>query len=403
MKPIKYQTPQGNFSEVFKAFLRLGLTSFGGPVAHIGYFHQEFVVQRKWLNETAYADLVALCQFLPGPSSSQVGMGLGLSRGGYPGALAAWLGFSLPSALIMVLFAYGVGYLTTIAHGDWLHGFKVVAVAVVAQAVWGMAKNLCPDRNRATFALLSAMLALTWPTALGQIGAILAGGVGGWLWLKVPGGTQHSILPMPVGTRAGIFFLLLFLVLLLGLPVGATMFPVPSLVLVDSFYRTGALIFGGGHVMLPLLQAEMVPTHWLDKDLFLAGYGMAQAIPGPLSTFAAYLGAAMSFGPGGWLGSLLPLVAIFLPSFLLILGALPFWAMLRNKAGVQSALQGVNAAVVGLLLAALYNPVWTNGILSVHDFILALAAFGLLQFWKVAPWLVVALTAAGGVVLALLS
>ncbi len=387
----------GHFSEVFRAFLRLGLTSFGGPVAHMGYFRQEFVVRRRWLSEAAYADLVALCQFLPGPSSSQVGMGLGLSRGGYGGALAAWLGFTLPSAVMMLLFAYGVAHLESATHGHWLHGFKVVAVAVVAHAVWGMAKTLCPDRNRATLALLAAMITLTWPTALGQIGTIVVGALAGWLWLKIPAAEKSTPLPMPVGVRAGAFFLLLFVALLVLLPLLALAFPHPVLLLFDSFYRTGSLIFGGGHVMLPLLQAEVVTTQWIDKDLFLAGYGMAQAIPGPLTTFAAYLGSAMSFGPGGWLGGVLALVVIFLPSFLLIFGALPFWALLRGRVAVQSALRGVNAAVVGLLLAALYHPVWTSGILAVGDFILALGAFGLLQFWRVAPWLVVSLTAVGGV------
>lgn len=387
----------GRLMEIFTAFLRLGLTSFGGPVAHIGYFRQEFVVRRRWLDEAAYADLVALSQFLPGPASSQVGMGLGLSRGGYGGLLAAWLGFTLPSAWIMILFAYGVGQVQMLADTHWLHGFKVVAVAVVAQAVWGMAKTLCPDRHRATFALLAALLTLSWPTALGQVSAILAGALGGWLWLTgaEPGKTEP--LPVPIGKKAGLFFLFLSLFLLLLLPLLARVFPHPVIVLTDSFYRSGALVFGGGHVMLPLLQAEVVPTQWIDKELFLAGYGMAQAIPGPLSTFAAYLGAAMSFGPGGWLGGLLTVVAIFLPSMLLVLGALPFWATLRHWAGVQSALQGVNAAVVGLLLAALYHPVWTSGILSVQDFSLGLAAFGLLHWWRVPPWLVVFLSAGGAV------
>ncbi|MBF0400791.1 MAG: chromate efflux transporter [Magnetococcales bacterium] len=397
------QSTVGRLAEIFFAFLRLGLTSFGGPVAHLGYFRQEFVVRRQWLDEAAYADLVALSQFLPGPASSQVGMGLGLSRGGYGGLLLAWLGFTLPSALIMLLFAYGVGSVQQLATGHWLHGFKVVAVAVVAQAVWGMAKTLCPDRNRATFALLAALLTLSWPTALGQVGAILAGALGGWLWLREPNPTTTAqptatkTLTVPISKGAGLFFLLLFFLLLLLLPVLATHFPHPMIALLDSFYRSGALVFGGGHVMLPLLQAEVVSPQWINKELFLAGYGMAQAIPGPLSTFAAYLGAAMAFGPGGWLGGTLAVITIFLPSLLLILGAMPFWALVRHWAGVQSALRGVNAAVVGLLLAALYHPVWTSGILSVHDFSLGLAAFGLLHWWRLPPWLVVFLTATGAV------
>lgn len=395
------QSTQKQFSTIFSIFLRLGLTSFGGPIAHIGYFRQEFVVRRCWLSEAAYADLVALCQFLPGPSSSQVGIGLGLSRGGYGGALAAWLGFTLPSAIAMLLFAYGVVQLETAVRGHGLHGLKVVAVAVVAQAVWGMAKSLCPDRNRATIALLATIATLTWPTTLGQIGTLLASALVGWLWLKSPTTEQDTALPIPIRMRTGMLFLGLFFLLLLLLPVLATAFHSPLLSLWDSFYRAGSLVFGGGHVVLPLLQTEMVNNHWMDKELFLAGYGMAQAVPGPLFTFAAYLGAVMPFGPGGWLGGLWTLAALFLPSFLLIFGALPFWAVLRNREGIQSMLQGVNAAVVGLLLAALYNPVWTSGILTAQDFILALAAFGLLQFWHTPPWLVVLLAAVGGTLTAL--
>ncbi|MEO5363934.1 MAG: chromate efflux transporter [Magnetococcus sp. DMHC-8] len=384
-----------NSAEVFLAFLRLGLTSFGGPVAHIGYFRQEFVVRRRWLDEAAFADLVALSQFLPGPASSQVGMGLGLTRSGYGGLLAAWLGFTLPSALLMLAFAFGVQSMQPLVQGQWLHGFKVAAVAVVAQAVWGMARQLCPDRNRATFALLATLWALFWPTAAGQLSAILAGALGGWLWLRGPVPVGLTPLPVPVGKRAGSGFLLLFFALLCLLPLLATAFPQPVLALVDSFYRAGALVFGGGHVMLPLLQAGVVSTQWIDKELFLAGYGMAQAIPGPLSTFAAYLGAAMSFGPGGWTGGLLALVSIFLPSMLLMLGTMPFWAMIRHWDGMQSALRGINATVVGLLLAALYQPVWTSAILSSREFGLGLLAFGLLHWWRVPPWLVVALTAGG--------
>ncbi|MEO5339476.1 MAG: chromate efflux transporter [Magnetococcus sp. MYC-9] len=380
------------FVEIFLAFLRLGVTSFGGPVAHIGFFRQEFVLRRRWLEEAAYADLVALCQFLPGPASSQVGMGLGLARGGYGGMLAAWLGFTLPSALVMLLFAQGVTELQGLAHGQWLHGLKVVAVAVVAQAVWGMANSLCPDRLRASFALLAALLALSWPTALGQAGAIVAGGVGGWLWLKGPPSGSTVPLEIPIGKRAGLLFFMMFFLLLSGLPLLAASFPNAAFVVLDSFYRSGALIFGGGHVMLPLLQAEVVANQWLDPSLFLAGYGMAQAIPGPLSTFAAYLGAVISLGPGGWTGGLLALIAIFLPSMLLILGALPFWSRVRRWQPVQAAMQGINAAVVGLLLAALYHPVWTGAILSARDFSLGLAAFGLLHWWRLPPWLVVLLS-----------
>ncbi|MBF0161546.1 MAG: chromate efflux transporter [Magnetococcales bacterium] len=398
MPPPPNGTTTGRIVEIFFAFLRLGMTSFGGPVAHLGYFRQAFVVQRRWLDEATYADLVALCQFLPGPASSQVGMGLGLARGGYGGMLAAWLGFTLPSALLMLLFAQGV-QMHGLTQGHWLHGFKVVAVAVVAQAVWGMATSLCPDRQRRTFALLAALVTLAWPTALGQVLAILAAAIGGWLWLQPPATHDGPPLSIPMGRGAGVVFLSLFFLLLLGLPLLAADFSLPELTVFDSFYRSGALVFGGGHVILPLLQAEVVNSQWLDKSLFLAGYGMAQAIPGPLSTFAAYLGALLSLGPGGWLGGALALLAIFLPSMLLILGTLPFWALLRQWQAVRAALQGVNAAVVGVLLAALYDPVWTSGILSSRDFGLGLTAFGLLHWWRLPPWLVVLLSGGAAVLL----
>ncbi|MBF0188706.1 MAG: chromate efflux transporter [Magnetococcales bacterium] len=375
--------------EVLLIFFGLGLTSFGGPVAHIGYFREAFVARRKWLSESAYADLVAMCQFLPGPASSQVGMGLGMMRAGLPGALAAWVGFTLPSALVMILFAYGVTSLDLSAQSGWIHGLKVVAVAVVAQAVWGMATTLCPDRNRATLAIVAALLVTLWPTALGQVSAILIGALFGWRFLSLAPAPADGSITVSLSRRWGVIFLILFALLLLALPLLAEYGDTPILAITDSFYRSGSLVFGGGHVVLPLLQAEVVPSGWLDNELFLAGYGAAQAVPGPLFTFAAYLGSAMSFGPSGWLGGLLATVAVFLPSFLLVAGMLPFWQAFRTRPGAQSILAGVNAAVVGLLVAALYHPVWTSGILSASDFMLALAAFGLLQFWKTAPWLVV--------------
>ena len=381
------------------AFFKLGLTSFGGPVAHLGYFREAFVTRRKWLGEKAYADLVAMCQFLPGPASSQVGMALGMLRAGFPGAVAAWVGFTLPSALAMILFAYGIADLDMATQGKWLHGLKVAAVAVVAQAVWGMAKSLCPDRNRASVAILSAILALAWPTALGQISAIVAGGMLGWRYFAAAGVAPGQADPVRFSRRLGLLLLAIFFLLLVLLPVLAAVVPQPWLQITDSFYRSGALVFGGGHVVLPLLQAEVVPSGWLSNDQFLAGYGAAQAVPGPLFTFAAFLGTAMGFGPSGWLGGIIALVAVFLPSFLLVAGVLPFWQTLRVRPIAQSILQGVNAAVVGLLVAAFYHPVWTSGILSAHDFILALSAFGLLTFWKMPSWLVVLLTGVGAVVL----
>lgn len=374
---------------VFLTFLRLGLTSFGGPIAHLGYFRDEFVVRRMWLSERSYTDLVALCQLLPGPASSQVGIALGLSRSGYAGALAAWAGFTLPSAVALILFALGMA-----RHGDampagMLHGLKVVAVAVVAQAVWGMARSLCPDGPRISIMAAASCLALLVPSAWGQVGVIvIAAGIGAVLFKPRPG-DAHEPLPISIGRRAGLWWLFIFFALLLGLPLLANALPSHPLSMVDAFYRAGSLVFGGGHVVLPLLQAEVVPPGWVDNDTFLAGYAAAQAVPGPLFTFSAFLGASMNLAPGGWLGGLICLAAIFAPSFLLVLGTLPFWESLRRNARTQAALMGVNAGVVGLLLAALYQPVWTSAIHTPADFGLALVALLALMFWKVPPWLVV--------------
>ncbi len=374
---------------VFLIFLRLGLTSFGGPVAHLGYFRDEFVVRRHWLSERSYADLVALCQFLPGPASSQVGMALGLSRAGYAGALAAWLGFTLPSAIALILFALGIASYGDAMPAGVLHGLKVVAVAVVAQAVWGMARTLCPDVPRLSIMVAATCCVLLVPSAWGQVGVIIVAALIGLAAFRPQSGTAHEPLPISIRRRTGLLWLTLFCALLLGLPLLASLFPSPLLAMVDAFYRAGSLVFGGGHVVLPLLQAEVVPTGWVDGDAFLAGYGAAQAVPGPLFTFAAFLGASMNQAPGGWLGGLVGLLAIFLPSFLLVLGALPFWEQLRRNRRTQAALMGVNAAVVGLLLAALYQPVWTSAIHRPEDFGLALVALTALLFWKLPPWLVV--------------
>jgi chromate transporter len=378
---------------VFLAFLRLGLTSFGGPVAHLGYFRTEFVTRRRWLDEAAYGDIVALCQFLPGPASSQVGITLGILRIGLPGAFAAWLGFSAPSALALIAFAYGVGRMGDIAQAAWLHGLKIVAVAVVAQAVWGMARNLCPDRERATLAVAATLLVLAIPTAIGQIGAILLGGLIGWRFLPPAAAKTDSAIAVRIDRTLALGALALFAVLLVGLPLLTAASGNHAIALIDSFYRSGSLVFGGGHVVLPLLQRAVVPPGWIGNDAFLAGYGAAQAVPGPLFTFAAYLGTIMQPGPSGFVGGLLCLGAIYLPSFLLLIGVLPFWDALRRREAVQSALKGVNAAVVGLLLAALYSPVWTSAIFAPRDFALGVAAFFLLVFWRVPPWLVVVLGA----------
>lgn len=392
----------GSAGEVLLVFLRLGLTSFGGPIAHLGYFHDEFVVRRRWLEEKTYADLVALCQFLPGPASSQVGLAIGLSRAGYLGALAAWVGFTMPSAIALVLFAYGVETLGSALGSGWLHGLKVVAVAVVAQAVLSMMRSLAPDRERATLAVVATVLVIAIPSAWGQIGAIVLGGVAGIILFRSLPPTDHVALPHPISRTGGALSLVLFFVLLLGLPLLATVIPSQALTLFEAFYRAGSLVFGGGHVVLPLLQASVVPPGWVTNDAFLAGYGAAQAVPGPLFTFAAYLGAVMGPQPNGWAGASLCLVAVFLPSFLLVFGALPFWDEWRRRRWAQSALTGVNAAVVGLLLAALYNPVWTAGITSGADFALGSAAFLLLFMWKTPPWLVVVLSAAGGALISAL-
>lgn len=392
----------GSAAEVFKVFLKLGVTSFGGPIAHLGYFRTELVERRRWLDDRSYVDLVALGQFLPGPASSEVGIAIGQLRAGYAGALAAWLGFTLPSAVAMVLFAYGIGVLGDAAGSGWLEGLKVVAVAVVAQAVLSMMRTLAPDRERATLAVAAAVIVSLVPSAWAQIAAIVMGAIAGITILRGGVPTDHIALPVGVSRTAGTLLLLTFFVLLIGLPLLAAAVPAQSIRLVDSFYRAGSLVFGGGHVVLPLIQAEVVPPGWVSNDAFLAGYGAAQAVPGPLFTFAAYLGAVMGPQPNGWLGACICLVAIFLPAFLLMVGALPFWDALRRQPLAQAALKGVNAAVVGLLLAALYHPVWTAGITNAGDFALGIAAFLLLFTWQVPPWIVVILSAAGGAALATL-
>lgn len=391
--PVAAPEHRTSVLHIFLIFLRLGVTSFGGPIAHLGYFRDEFVERRKWLNDHAYADLVALCQFLPGPASSQVGIALGLFRGGLPGAFASWLGFTLPSAIALVLFGLVLTSMGGGVDSAWLHGLKVVAVAVVAQALWGMGKNLCPDRARASMAVAAAAIASWMPGALGQIGVIVAGGLAGWLWLSPAGALPHSPLPVRLRKSAGVVLLMICIALLILLPLVTKQSGSYVLQLFDSFYRAGALVFGGGHVVLPLLQAEVVPAGWVSNDAFLAGYGAAQAVPGPLFTFAAYLGAVSSQSPSGWLGAVVALTAVFLPAFLLVIGALPLWESARRHPAMQRAMLGVNAAVVGLLLAAFYHPVWTSAVLSAADFTLAAAAFMLLVFWKAPPWLVVILCA----------
>ncbi len=382
---------KGSALEVLRVFLGLGLTSFGGPVAHLGYFREAFVVRRQWLGERAYADLVALCQFLPGPASSQVGMAIGLMRAGYPGMLAAWLAFTLPSALLLVAFAYGAGSLEAVAGIGWIDGLKAAAVAVVAHAVLGMARSLTPDRERASIAVVAMIGAMLIPGALGQVLVILAGGLIGLVWLRNSGDTpaEHEPLAAGVDRRTALLCLGAFFALLVLLPLVATTSGDAALRLIDGFYRAGALVFGGGHVVLPLLQAEFVGPGLVERDAFLAGYGAAQAVPGPLFTFAAYLGAVMTTPPAGLAGAALALLAIFLPSALLVVGGLPFWDALRGSPIARRALLGVNAAVVGLLAAALYDPVFTAGVTSPLHMAVAAASFVALANWQLPAWAVV--------------
>ncbi|HTX64798.1 MAG TPA: chromate efflux transporter [Opitutaceae bacterium] len=382
-----------SIAEIFLAALRLGCTSFGGPAAHLGYFRKEYVERRRWLDDAHFADLVALCQFLPGPGSSQTGFAVGYLQRGLAGAVAAWVGFTLPSAVLMIAFAYGVAAVGPLGHLGWLQGLKTAAVAVVAQAVWAMAGNLCPDRPRASLALGAAIVLLLVPGPWSQVGVIALGAVLGWWWFRGLN-ADPSAAPAPDSSRrAGAIWLAIFFLLLLGLPVLARMAPSPWIAIADRFYRVGSLVFGGGHVVLPLLEREVVAPGWLTHDQFLAGYGAAQALPGPLFTLSAFLGAVMHFGAGGWLGGLWALLGIFVPGLLLVLGVLPFWQTLRHQPAAQAALRGANAAVVGVLFAALYQPVWTTGITGVRTLTLALAAFAALQVWKVAPWAVVLLAA----------
>jgi chromate transporter len=396
------QTRQaGSPLENLRVFLRLGLTCFGGPIAHIGYFRDEFVVRRKWIDEQAYADLVALCQFLPGPASSQVGFSIGLMRAGYLGALAAWAGFTLPSAIVLVLFAYGAGALTGPVGTGLLHGLKLTAVAIVAQAVFGMARSLCPDRERASIAVVATLIIFFSTSPLAQIGAIALGGIAG-LWLCRNGpATAASHVAMPVSRRVGVLALTAFFVLLIGIPLLRGLSGSSAVALFDAFYRSGALVFGGGHVVLPLLREAFVAPGWVSDDAFLAGYGAAQAVPGPLFTFAAYLGTVVKVEPHGIAGAVLGLIGIFLPGMLVLLGTLPFWDSFRTRAGAQAVMRGVNAAVVGLLGAALYNPLWTSTVKSSADVGIALVGFVLLTMWRVPPLVVVLVSAAAGIATAL--
>ena len=399
---VRGDRPTGSALEVLRVFGKLGITCFGGPIAHLGYFRDEFVVRRRWLDESSYVDLVALCQFLPGPASSQVGFSIGLMRAGYRGGLAAWTGFTLPSAFLLVLFAYAASTLDGHAGAGLLHGLKLVAVAIVAQAVFGMARTLCPDRERASIAVVAALIILFSATSIVQIAAIVFGGLAGLVLCRNASPAAGGHLAIHVSRGVGLASLTAFFVLLVILPLGRGLLHSPNLDLFDAFYRSGALVFGGGHVVLPLLREAFVTPGWVSDDAFLAGYGAAQAVPGPLFTFAAYLGAVADRSQP-LVGAALGLIGIFLPGLLILLGTLPLWDAFRRRIGAQAAMRGVNAAVVGLLGAALYNPVWTTSVKTPPDFAIALVGFVLLQVWRAPPLLVVMVSAIAGTVVSLIS
>lgn len=386
--------------EVLGVFAKLGVTCFGGPIAHLGYFRHEFVVRRRWLDEPAYADLVGLCQFLPGPASSQVGFSLGLMRAGYLGGLAAWTGFTLPSAIALILFAYGASALQGPIGRGLLHSLQLVAVAIVAQAVWCMARTLCPDRERASIAAVAVLIILFSPTSTAQIATIIGGGVAGFWLCRAASPASVGNLSVKVSRRVGLLSLGVFFLLLGGLSVLRSLGTSHGVALFEAFYRSGALVFGGGHVVLPLLREAIVAPGWVGEDVFLAGYGAAQAVPGPLFTFSAYLGAVERLSPNGVVGAALSLIAMFLPGMLVLIGALPFWETFRQRADAQASMRGVNAAVVGLLAAALYNPVWTSSVRTPSDVGIALVGFVLLMVWRAPPLVVVVISALSGMALA---
>jgi len=398
-EPSTPPTAQGSAGEVFMAFLKLGLTSFGGPIAHLGYFRDELVTRRKWIDDKAYGDLVALCQFLPGPASSQVGFALGLFRGGALGALAAWAAFTLPSAILLICFAYGAAFLSGAIGDGVIAGLKLVAVAIVAQAVWGMARTLTPDRTRASIALGAVLIVIFVAGSAGQVVAILAGAACGMLLCRDHSQAISHHIEFKVPRAIGALLIALFFGLLVILPILTASGSLQGLAIFDAFYRAGSLVFGGGHVVLPLLETEIVGNGWVSRNDFLAGYGAAQAVPGPLFTFAGYLGAILGPQPHGVAGAAIALVAIFLPGFLLLVGVLPFWDSFRKRPGAQALMRGANAAVVGILGAALYNPVFIDAVDGPYDFALALSCFVLLTAWKTPPWIVVLVAAAGGVAL----
>ncbi|WP_235850205.1 chromate efflux transporter [Niallia circulans] len=384
-----------NFLEIFLISTKLGLTSFGGPVAHLGYFYDEYVSRRKWLDEKSYADLVALCQFLPGPASSQVGIGIGILRGGLLGGIISFLGFTFPSVIALIIFARMIDFLD-IGNAGWIHGLKIVATAIVAHAIFGMAKNLTPDLKRKTIALFALILTLLWQSVFSQVGVIILSAIIGYFLYKQQVRQQNQVdISFPISKQVASVSLVLFFSLLFLLPIIREVFSYQWIAMFDSFYRSGSLVFGGGHVVLPLLEREFVPGGWLSEASFLAGYGATQAVPGPLFTFAAYIGTVLN----GWGGGLLATFAIFLPAFLLIVGTLPFWNFVRKNPKIQGVLMGVNAAVVGILVSSFYQPIWTSSISDASDFAFAAILFSMLVYWKLSPWIVVITGALGGMLL----
>jgi chromate transporter len=382
--------------EILVVSTKLGLTSFGGPIAHLGYFHEEYVRKKKWLDEQGYANLVALCQFLPGPASSQVGIGIGVLRGGLLGGVVAFLGFTIPSVIVLILFAIILKGMD-IGSVGWIHGLKIVAVAVVAHAIWGMAQKLTPDLSRKAIALLALICTLLWQTAYTQVSVILIAAVAGFIIYTEQKEDSSRVIQFPLSRKLAFLCLGLFFGLLIVLPILRELTASSWVAMFDSFYRSGSLVFGGGHVVLPLLEREFVPSGLLSKEEFLAGYGAAQAVPGPLFTFAAYIGAIVD----GWAGGLLATFAIFLPAFLLVLGTLPFWNSLSRNSKIKGALMGVNAAVVGILISAFYTPIWTSSILGPKDFAFAALMFSMLAYWKLPPWVIVVTGILGGYLLSL--
>ncbi|QOV13342.1 chromate transporter [Viridibacillus arvi] len=383
--------------EILLVSTKLGFTSFGGPVAHLGYFHDEYIRRRKWMDEKSYADLVALCQFLPGPASSQIGIGIGVMRAGVLGGIIPFIGFTLPSVIVLILFAL-VLQGSDIADAGWIHGLKIVAVAVVAHAILGMAQKLAPDLKRKALVLFALGGTLLWQSAFNQVGIIVLSAIIGFILYKQHTEIEEAKTYFAISRSVGVLCLTLFFGLLIFLPILREVTSLSWIEMFDSFYRSGSLVFGGGHVVLPLLENEFVPTGWVSEETFLAGYGATQAVPGPLFTFAAYLGTVMN----GWQGGVIATIAIFLPAFLLILGTLPFWDSLRRNPKIKGALMGVNAAVVGILIAALYHPIWTSSILAPLDFAFAAILFSMLVYWKLPPWIVVLTGAIGGVFIGLI-